>query len=57
VLFAVFFLRSESVRESFQRLYPIRLDTMHARRFPQDDELLLYVETRQMVKVIKKRLK
>lgn len=55
-VFAVFFVRSESVRESFQRLYPIRLDTMHARPITQDDELLLYVETRRMVKVIKKRL-
>ena len=56
-VFAVFFVRSESVRESLQRLYPIRLDTMHARPITQDDELLLYVETRRMVKVIKKRLK
>jgi Swt1-like HEPN len=55
-VFAVFFVRSESVRESFQRLYPIRLDTMHARPITQDDELLLYVETRRLVKVIKKRL-
>ena len=55
-VFAVFFVRSESVRESFQRLYPIRLDTMHARPITQDDELLLYVETRRLVKVIKQRL-
>ena len=54
-IFAVFFGRSESVRESFQRLYPIRLDTMHARSITQDDELLLYVETRRLVKVIKGR--
>jgi hypothetical protein len=54
-VFAVFFVRSESVRESLQRLYPIRLDTMHARPITQDDELLLYVETRRIVKVIKKR--
>ena len=39
------------VRETFQRLYPIRLDTMHARP-KQDDELLLYVETRRFMKVI-----
>jgi hypothetical protein len=51
-IFAAFFGRSESVRESFQRLYPIRLDTMHARPITQDDELLLYVETRRLVKVI-----
>jgi hypothetical protein len=51
-IFAPFFGRSESVRESFQRLYPIRLDTMHSRPITQDDELLLYVETRRLVKVI-----
>lgn len=51
-IFAAFFVRQESVRESFQRLYPIRLDTMHARPITQDDELLLYVETRRLVKVI-----
>jgi hypothetical protein len=54
-VFAAFFVRSESVRESLQRLYPVRLDTMHARPITQDDELLLYVETRRIVKVIKKR--
>jgi hypothetical protein len=51
-VFVGFFGRPESVRESFQRLYPIRLDTMHARLITQDDELLLYVETRRLVKVI-----
>ncbi len=51
-IFAASFGRPESVRESFQRLYPIRLDTMHARPITQDDELLLYVETRRLVKVI-----
>src|SRR5687768_8923575 len=48
----MFFGRPESVRESFQRLYPIRLDTMHARPITQDDELLLYVETRRLVKIL-----
>jgi hypothetical protein len=51
-IFAPFFGRQESVRESFQRLYPVRLDTMHARPITQDDELLLYVEARRLVKVI-----
>lgn len=51
-LFGAYFERQESVRESFQRLHPIRLDTMHARPITQDDELLLYVETRRLVKVI-----
>jgi hypothetical protein len=30
-VFSTFFNRPESVRESFQRLHPIRLDAMHAR--------------------------
>lgn len=51
-IFSRFFGRQESVRESFQRLHLIRLDTMHARPITQDDELLLYVETRRLVKVI-----
>jgi hypothetical protein len=54
-IFAAFFARVESVRESFQRLYPIRLDTMHARPISQDDELLLFVEARRLVRAIKKR--
>ncbi len=48
----VFFVRTESVRESLQRLYLIRLDTMHARPITQDDEWLLYVETRRLVNLI-----
>lgn len=51
-VFASFFRTPESVRESFQRLYPVRLCTMHARPITQDDELLLYVETRRFIKII-----
>lgn len=51
-LFAPIFLRPESVRESFQRLHPIRLCTMHSRVITQDDELLLYVEVRRLIKGI-----
>lgn len=51
-VFATYFGRPESIRESFQRLYPVRLDTMHARPITQDDELLLYVETQRLIKVI-----
>ena len=51
-VFCIYFRQPESVRESFQRLYPIRNDTMHARPITQDDELLLYVETKRLVKVI-----
>ena len=51
-IFATFFKRPENVRETFQRLYPLRLDTMHARPITQEDELFLYVETRRLMKVI-----
>lgn len=54
-VFGPSFVRLESVRESFQRLYPIRLDTMHARLITQDDELLLHVEVKRLVKVVTKR--
>jgi hypothetical protein len=53
-VFETFFNRPESVRETFQRLYPIRLDTMQARLITQDDELFLLVEVRRLMKVISK---
>ena len=43
-VFRRFFVRPESVRESFQRLYPVRLAVMYARPITQDDELLLRAE-------------
>ncbi|MFZ5781342.1 MAG: hypothetical protein ACOY4R_14215 [Pseudomonadota bacterium] len=48
-VFARFFLREETIREAFQRLYPFRLDTMHARLISLDDELFLYVEIRRIM--------
>lgn len=51
-VFEMYFLRHEDVRESFQRLRPIRLDTMHARPISQDDELLLYVEVKRIMRAI-----
>ena len=51
-VFSHFFERPESVRESFQRLHPVRLDTMHARPITQDDEFLLYVETKRLMQRI-----
>lgn len=51
-LFKGYFGRPEDVRESFQRLRPIRLDTMHARPISQDDELLLYVEVKRIMRAI-----
>jgi hypothetical protein len=54
-VFGMFFARQESVRESFQRLHPIRLDIAHSRLITQDDELLLRVEVRRLAKVMAKR--
>ena len=51
-VFSAYFDRGEDVRESFQRLHPIRLDTMHARPVGQDDELLLYVEVKRLLRAI-----
>jgi hypothetical protein len=52
-VFRSVFGRQEDVRESFQRLFPLRIATMHARIVTQDDELLLWVETRRLMKAIR----
>src|SRR5262245_38327527 len=51
-VFKPIFRRSECVRESFQRLYPIRICTMHARIITQDDELYLQVEIKWILGAI-----
>lgn len=51
-VFKPVFGRPEDVRESFQRLFPVRIATMHARLVTLDDELLLRVETRRVLKAI-----
>ncbi len=51
-VFKPIFCRAESVIESFQRLYPIRICTMHARVITQDDELYLYVEVKRLLAAI-----
>ncbi len=51
-VFSNFFVRPENVRETFQRLHPLRIDTMHARLITQDDELFLFVEVKRIMKVI-----
>jgi hypothetical protein len=51
-VFQAFFRREESVRETFQRLHPVRLDVAHARLITQDDELLLRVEVRRLEKAM-----
>jgi hypothetical protein len=43
------FKRPESVRESFQRLYPIRLATMHARFVTKEDELYVLAESMRLL--------
>lgn len=50
VVFRGFFGKPESVRESLQRLYPIRVCTMHARPITKEDELLLFVEVKRLGK-------
>lgn len=51
-VFEVFFKRQDSVRESLQRLYPVRLDTMHGRLISQEDRLFLEVEIIRLMKAI-----
>ena len=51
-VFKTTFERKESVQESFQRLYPIRLDTMHARLITQEDEIYLYAEVHRILRTI-----
>ena len=51
-VFKSYFLHHEDVRESFNRLRPIRLDTMHARLIGHEDELLLDVEVKRIMRAI-----
>lgn len=51
-VFRPVFGRPEDIRESFQRLFPIRIATMHSRLITQDDELLLVVETKRVLNAI-----
>ena len=53
-MFEEVFVRKTSIRESFQRLFPIRLSTMHSRVITQDDELYLFVETKRILKAIRR---
>ena len=46
------FKRPESVRESFQRLYPIRLATMHARFVTKEDELYGLAESTRRLRAL-----
>jgi hypothetical protein len=51
-VFKPVFGRAEDVRESFQRLFPVRITTMHSRLITRDDELLLLVETKRVLRAI-----
>jgi hypothetical protein len=51
-IFKPVFHRTEFIRESFQRLYPIRICTMHARIITPDDELYLRVELKRVLKAM-----
>lgn len=51
-VFETTFRRVEDVRESFYRLSPIRIVAMHSRIVTLDDELLLKVESRRVLKAI-----
>lgn len=54
-VFKPIFGRAESVRESFQRLYPVRIATMHARIVTLDDHFFLLAETRRVLRAIRTR--
>ena len=51
-VFRSVFQRKTLVHESFRRLYPIRVCTMHSRIITQDDELYLHAETRRLLLAI-----
>jgi hypothetical protein len=53
-VFKPIFGRPEDVRESFQRPVPVRIATMHARIVTLEDETLLVVETKRIVRAIRR---
>lgn len=55
-VFKPVFGREQDIRESLQRLLPIRICTMHARVITQEDELLLYVEARRISNALSKAI-
>lgn len=56
-IFKYVFIRPENIRESFQRLFPVRIATMHARIITQEDEIFLFSETRRVLNAIELALK
>lgn len=53
-VFRAVFARPEDIRESFQRLFPVRIATMHARIITLDDDLYLRSETQRVLSAIRK---
>jgi Swt1-like HEPN len=51
-VFEAFFLRRTDVQESFMRLFPVRICTMHAWIITLDDELFLRAESRRILRAI-----
>jgi hypothetical protein len=54
--FAPCFDRKENVRESLQRLYPVRIAVDHTRFITRDDALMLLVETRRLLKAMEQAI-
>lgn len=53
-VFEAVFLRVEDIRESLQRLSPLRVARMHARALTKADRLLLYVESRRILQAMRR---
>lgn len=53
-VFKPVFGRAEDVRESFQRLFPLRIATYHGRIVTLDDQLLLSVEKKRVMSAIQR---
>ena len=51
-IFKSYFKDKIFIQVSFRRLYPIRNCTMHSRPITHDDELILHVETKHLLKAI-----
>jgi len=51
-VFKAVFRNKESVAESFRRLYPMRIPTMHSRIIVSDDMLYLFAETRRLLRAM-----
>ncbi|UIJ85273.1 hypothetical protein LZK77_16275 [Rhizobium leguminosarum] len=55
-VFQAIFGRKDDVRESFQRLQPVRIATMHSRLITLDDDLFLRAETTRIMRKIRPHL-